>query len=324
MGLEKDTVCRWLEKASKHVEAVSLYLIKNLHLTEAQLDELWSFVKKDLCVEVGDTLYSKRAYLTSHRSLPNLVTIARLRSNRVFYRAYPAAGGEPRKGHPRLLGDHFALSDPETWHVPDEEATSSIETARGRIYLVNIKAWRNMLMRGTLNFPMHLYPFTLVRIEVTTEEGKPVHSLPLWLLVMGELREELSLRGIYQAYTQRPDQENYHRESYQRLLSSTYQTQDARREERWWRLTQVAYFQLWLARSLARSLPGPWERYLPHREGRPLSPSLVQREFSRLILQLGTPAHVAKPRGKSPGRARGTRLPPRKSHPVVSLALRRA
>ncbi len=278
---------------------------------------------KGLCVEVGDTSYSKRAYLTAHRSLPNLVTIARLRSNRVFYRAY-AGDDEPRKGHPRWYGDRFALGDPETWHPPDEEATFSIETARGRTYRVHIQVWRNMLMRGTRNFPMHRYPFTLVRIEVTTEDGTPVHRRPLWLLVMGERRDELGLREIYEAYTQRPDQEHYHRFSKRRLLATAYQTPNVRREERWWRLTQVAYFQLWLACSLAQSLPRPWERYLPHREGRPLSPSMVQRDFSRLIRQLGTPARVAKPRGKSPGRARGTRLPPRKRHPVVRKALQRA
>ena len=61
MGLDKDTVCRWLEKASKHVEAVSLYLMKNLHLTEAQLDELWSFVKK-----------KRRTLRQSKRSLANM------------------------------------------------------------------------------------------------------------------------------------------------------------------------------------------------------------------------------------------------------------
>lgn len=46
MGLDKDTVCAWLEKASQHVEAVSRYLMVNLHFEEVQLDEFWSFVKK--------------------------------------------------------------------------------------------------------------------------------------------------------------------------------------------------------------------------------------------------------------------------------------
>ncbi len=45
-GVDKDTVSQWLDVASQHVEAVSRYLVVNLHFEEAQLDEFWSFVKK--------------------------------------------------------------------------------------------------------------------------------------------------------------------------------------------------------------------------------------------------------------------------------------
>jgi transposase-like protein len=44
--VDKDTVAAWLDKASRHMEAVSQYLMVNLHFEEAQLDEFWSFVKK--------------------------------------------------------------------------------------------------------------------------------------------------------------------------------------------------------------------------------------------------------------------------------------
>jgi threonine synthase len=44
--VDKDTVVAWLDKASQHVEAVSRYLMVNLHFEEVQLDEFWSFVKK--------------------------------------------------------------------------------------------------------------------------------------------------------------------------------------------------------------------------------------------------------------------------------------
>jgi transposase-like protein len=45
-GVDKDTVTAWLDKASQHVEAVSRYLMVNLHFEAVQLDEFWSFVKK--------------------------------------------------------------------------------------------------------------------------------------------------------------------------------------------------------------------------------------------------------------------------------------
>lgn len=46
MSVDKDTVCRWLDRAAEHCETLSNYLMRNLHIKECQLDELWSFVKK--------------------------------------------------------------------------------------------------------------------------------------------------------------------------------------------------------------------------------------------------------------------------------------
>jgi IS1 family transposase/transposase-like protein len=42
--VDKDTVCNWLTRAAHHCRQVILYLWNNLHVTECQLDELWSFV----------------------------------------------------------------------------------------------------------------------------------------------------------------------------------------------------------------------------------------------------------------------------------------
>lgn len=46
VGVDKDTICAWLDEAGRHCRAVTTYLFNNLHMTECQLDELWSFVRK--------------------------------------------------------------------------------------------------------------------------------------------------------------------------------------------------------------------------------------------------------------------------------------
>lgn len=46
MGIDKDTVCAWLKKAGEHCEEVTEYLFQDLKLTQVQIDELWTFVKK--------------------------------------------------------------------------------------------------------------------------------------------------------------------------------------------------------------------------------------------------------------------------------------
>ena len=43
---DKDTVCHWLLRVGPHCLRLSEYFFRNLHLTECQLDELWTFVYK--------------------------------------------------------------------------------------------------------------------------------------------------------------------------------------------------------------------------------------------------------------------------------------
>jgi hypothetical protein len=103
----------------------------------------------------------------------------------------------------------------------------------------------------------------------------------------------------------------------QRLLMAAFQTPEVKHEENWVQLTLLAYTQLWVARELAQQLPRPWERYLPTNVRSKIPPSGVQRDFSRIIAQIGTPARSPKPRGYSSGRNKGCSLPPRPKHKVI-------
>jgi len=121
----------------------------------------------------------------------------------------------------------------------------------------------------------------------------------------------------YQAYTQRFDLEHFFRFGKQKMLLPGFQTAEVEREEVWWQLVHLAYAQLWMARMVAQCLPCPWERNLPAVKEKQISPSLVQRDFGRIIRQIGTPAKPPKPRGKAPGRRRGVSFPPRSCKKVV-------
>jgi hypothetical protein len=274
----------------------------------------------ELVVEVGDTSYSKPAYLYANREYDNLVTIARARSNRTFYTQYVYPAGERPPHRPRRYGEAFKLPDPTTWHAPDV-ATSFAWTSRGgHPYTVRIQGWYNMLMPGKnkpQRIPMADYPFTLVRVSVYRADGTSVFCRPLWLLVVGERRAELSLKQIYEAYDARENIEQFFRFSKQNLLLTAYQTPETEREAQWWQVVHLAYDMLWTARHLAHHVPQPWERYLPTAKQQAVSPSMVQRDFARLIQQLGTPAQAPKPRGNSSGRPAGTKLPPRPRPKVV-------
>jgi hypothetical protein len=273
-----------------------------------------------LCVEVTDCGYSKPAYLAANRDKKNLITITRARSNRVFY--HPPDKTEPhsRRGHVRWFGSKFDLRDPETWGTPEETLTITLSGHRGKVYRVKIEAWYNILMRGKrkkARLMMQNYPFTLVKVTQYNGEGKPVFISPMWLIVMGEERQKLSLLEIYEAYRQRYDVEHFFRFGKQKMLLSHYQTPETNHEENWWKLAHLAYLQLWVAKEYAVNCPRPWECYLPSNKGNNPSPAMVQRSMERIIREFGKISKIPKPRGYSPGRQKGMRQRLREHKPII-------
>ena len=175
----------------------------------------------------------------------------------------------------------------------------------------------------------------------------------MWLVVIGKERKQISPLIAYQSYRQRFDMEHFLRFGKQRLLMTQFQTPEVKHEENWIRIVLLAYLQLWVtisvkkwagfinqltsaassishkkpahflrlylgaARHLAQHLPRPWERYLKQSNDKIVTPSVVQRDFGRIILEVGKPGHSPKPRGNSTGRVVGQTQPKRSKHPVI-------
>ncbi len=218
--------------------------VKKLFKTD---NSSWS---KELSVLVADSVYSQRDFIGEQVKEKNLVTITRVRSNRVFYRQFIDNNTTKRAGHPRWYGDRFDLKDETTWHPPDEVLISDFITKKGRKFNLRIWGWKEMLMKGTSNYKMNRHPFTLLQITITDEKGNNVWK-PMWLIVIGSRRDELSLEDCYQAYRQRYDLEHLFRFGKQKLLMTSSLTPDVKHEENWFKLTLLAYVNLWTARNLA-------------------------------------------------------------------------
>ena len=45
-GVSHETVAAWVLKAAKHVNEVTVYLERKMHLTQCQIDDFWSYIKK--------------------------------------------------------------------------------------------------------------------------------------------------------------------------------------------------------------------------------------------------------------------------------------
>jgi hypothetical protein len=54
------TLLHWLDLAGQHVAAVSTHFIRGLHVTQAQIDELWTFVKKTGAPATGRPQHDRR------------------------------------------------------------------------------------------------------------------------------------------------------------------------------------------------------------------------------------------------------------------------
>ena len=76
-------------------------------------------------------------------------------------------------------------------------------------------------------------------------------------------------------------------------------------------------------KELAQALPHPWEKPPTSLKTRALSPSYVQRDYERMIRQIGTIAAAPKRRGKSPGRPRGRVAKQRPYQPIIKKSKRR-
>jgi hypothetical protein len=271
---------------------------------------------RELSVAVVDSHYSQAGYLSPVGGYQQHVVIARLPANRTLYRV-PPPGTKPGPGHPRWYGERVKLSRAETLGPPDDTAELDWDSRSGRRWRVQLHRWQDLRMNGKHDAPMHNRPFDLVRATVTEAQGKPRLQRPLWLLVLGA-RREISLVQAYQAYCQRYDLEHFFRFGKTKLLLDRYQTPCVEHEEHWWQLVCLAYIQLWLAAPLAVWLPRPWERYAVTEAARAVpGPGQVQRQFARIIRQLGTPAQLPKRRGNSPGRAPGHCPGRRPRQPVV-------
>ena len=277
-----------------------------------------SAFSNQLSVSLGDTAYNNPLCLSIAKNNDNQVHISR--SRKFFYPHTTEDTTEPPKlGRPKAYGDVHALNNPATWREPDEGIEFSQGSAQGKIQIIKIDCWNGIIMRGKRGCKLSDYPLRLLRVRVYRESGEPLFKRPLWLTAVGKRRKELSLHDIFNSYRQRFDIEHFFKFGKTRLLMDKIQTPDVQHEEAWWQIVMIAYAQLYLARSLANSLPNPWERYLPSFKACSAikQPTQVQKNFERIIRWIGTPAQPPKPRQKAPGRQLGDIQAKRIRHPIV-------
>jgi hypothetical protein len=220
--------------------------------------------------------------------------LVRLAKHRVVYHA---AGHYAGRGRPRLHGAPFRLADERTHGRPQ----CSARLAHPAYGTVAIDVWTDLHVSGAPEAG-----FSVVRVQVERLPHKRLPPHPLWLAwIGGPLPSDLS--ALWRWYLRRFTVEHAFRFLKQSLGWTTIRPRHPQAADRWTCLMAAACWQVWLARPLLTDVRLPWEH---PRADRLVTPGQVQRHFSRLLVRLGTPARVPRPRGKAPGRQLGQRPPP--------------
>jgi hypothetical protein len=276
---------------------------------------------KTLVISVADSKYGTEACRQIVAEHSNWVHVFRFNSTRNIYAK--ALAEDSVSGGVKRYGAAMKLNDSATHSEPDEVEQHIITRGRGKTYTMKIKVWRDQLLRGSKTFKGYDHPVTVMQLTAVDAHGKSLYKNPLWLGLVGERRDEITLAEAYHYYNKRYDIEHYFRFGKDKLLFNKYQTPDVQHEENWWHMTALAYTQLYLARNIVPVLPKRWERYLPsfQRDKEQLSitatPSQTQRGFSTVLDTIGTPAKSCRPRGNPQGRAKGEIQEKRTRHPVI-------
>jgi hypothetical protein len=235
--------------------------------------------------------------------------LVRLSKNRVLYRSAPPRTHQ--KGRPALHGSVFKCGDSSTYQEPDEtyqEPDDHFEQEN-----LQVSCWHNLHFKEDPNLTV-----TVIRVVRASAKNTKRDPRVSWFVFVGECFPPLG--EIPSLYANRYSIEHGYRVDKQDLLWERVRLRTPEQFERFTHIIACVRNQLCLARSLGFACQ-PWERRFG--EG---TPSQVRRSLCAIMWQLGTPADVCQPRGKSPGRLKGAKVTPairyeviRKSPPKVKM-----
>jgi len=255
----------------------------------AQLQQLATNLPSETVV-VLDRGYNAIWLWCQCSTLPITGTLVRLKSNRCFYRIAPPRSG--KRGAPCKDGAKLQPDDETTQGDPD--GTWEGTDAKGRP--VTISWWKQVHVKQArwLNVTV----LRVVRPQAAQTERDPRVS---WFVWIGE--ETVDLASIALGYVLRFGQEHGYRFDKQALLWEKARLRTPEQFERWSLVVAMVHNQLVLARAVVEPHLRPWE----NRQRVP-TPQQVRRGIGQFLPRLGTPARSPQPRGKSPGRAKGTKI----------------
>ena len=246
----------------------------------------------------------------------SLQLLVRLHSNRVFY-ADPEPLQKRSVGRPHRHGARFDLHDSATWPEPSAEHRCE-DKDYGPVRVRSWSALHPKTRRIGERYGCERAPIvkgTVVLVEVSRLPRETREPKKLWMWWHGEGEPNLDL--LWRSYCRRFSLEHAIKFMKLTLGWTSPRARHPEQADRWSWLILAVYTQLRLARGIVADRRLPWEKPLSQRR---LTPTRVLRAFCGLLLGLGTPASAPKPRGRSPGRPKGSLSGPARRYPAIKKA----
>jgi len=264
----------------------------------------WSHGDPSILV-VADSGYDVTRLTWLLADLP-VTTLARVRSNRVFYapagkRRGPTKGRGPRHGH------RLALADPESWLAPSVTTTNQTPSYGTATTIAFHRQHQRLECRGPWaghrleHGDPPIIEGTLIRLSVDHLPGDRTPD-PVWLWCSTTNATGDEVDHYWSAYLRRFDLEHTFRMLKQTLGWTRPMLRDPAAADRWTWLVLAAHTQLRLARPLAADHRLPWQRRLPADR---LTPARVRAGFHRVRRTTTRPARAPKATRPGPGRPPG-------------------
>jgi Transposase DDE domain len=263
---------------------------------------------------VVDAQYTVEPFLRPIHKL-GISILGRVANNRVFFLPPPKYKGF---GRPPVRGRKIKLSDGRTLPKIDQQEVIELEDG-GRI---EISRWNEIRMRQWPDQALALY-----RVIEYRADGRQRYQRPLWLIFVPATPEtELPTpREAHAMYQERFGIEHSIRFQKRELGLTAGQFNSTEAEGRvqvWVEMVATAFWFLWALCGFAKQQDKAEDKALIPKwwRSRKMTPGAARKMAPGLLLSLGWRKPEPKPRGKSPGRAAGTKLEPRKTFKAARTA----
>ena len=253
-------------------------------------------------VITADSRYRDKHFLGVFAGLEHTFALVRLQNNQVLSQE-PTSKPAGSRGAPRKHGADFQLTAIE--REPDALEEFSLGKQK-----VRVRVWHKLHFKRLAKVKG-----SVVCVEFLKEDGTPRYKRPLWLFWTGP--EDVAPQDLCRMYLWRFAIEHLFRFLKQHMGLNSNRSSNLESLQRWMWIVALAYWQLLLMRDTVQPNRPAWHPHKKDGQGKPLTPSQVQRSAQVFLLQAGTPAVNPRPAGKGSGRQKGYRPAPRQRYEVV-------